>query len=82
MPASGPVPFSEGCYLLLTIKADTPTPVNPENVFDQVILFRNPGDVVDVMVAGRFLRRETRLLTLEADEIKEATRVAALEFWR
>lgn len=67
---------------LLTIKTDTPTPVNPENVFDQVILFRNPGDVVDVMVAGRFLRREARLLTLEAGDIKTATRVAALEFWR
>ncbi|WP_246187467.1 amidohydrolase family protein [Neomoorella glycerini] len=67
---------------LITIKADTPTPINAENIFDQIILFRNPGDVVDVMVNGKFLQREGRLLTLEAAKVKAETRDAALAFWR
>lgn len=66
---------------LITIDLDTPTPINEQNVFDQIVLFRNPQNVADVMVNGRFLKREHALLTVNAEKAKVELREAAKQFW-
>jgi len=50
---------------VIAIALDTPTPINEHNVYDQLVLFRGPADVTDVMAAGRWLKREGRILTID-----------------
>ncbi len=72
-----------GCLAdLITIDLDTPTPVNEYNVYDQIILFRNPANVRDVMVNGQFLKRNGKLLTLDEIQVKQAVYEAAQDFWK
>lgn len=71
-----------GCLAdVITIDLDTPTPINEYNVFDQLILFRNPANVNDVLVDGKFLKRDGKLLTVDADRIKNELREKAARFW-
>lgn len=71
-----------GCRAdLITIDLDTPTPIDRHNVYDQLVLFRNPQNVCDVMVNGVFLKRDHRLLTVNAAEAKAALSLRAKEFW-
>ncbi len=67
---------------LITIKLDTPTPINRRNVYDQLVLFRNPQDVSEVMVHGRLLKAEGKLLTLDEAAVKQELREAAAQFWQ
>lgn len=67
---------------IITIDTDSPTPINEHNVYDQLILFRNPENVRDVMVNGSFLKRNGALLTLDEEGIKEELRKAADNFWK
>lgn len=66
---------------IITIDLDSPTPINEHNVYDQLILFRNPENVNDVMVDGRFLKRDGRLLTVNEEAVKREVRQAAQTFW-
>lgn len=66
---------------VIAIALDTPTPINASNVYDQLVLFRNPADVTDVMAAGRWLKRRGRILTLDPVQIKARLRKAAEAFW-
>lgn len=67
---------------LITIDLDTPTPINEKNVFDQLILFRNPENVSEVMVDGKLLKEGGKLLTLDEEAIKAELREATAEFWK
>jgi 5-methylthioadenosine/S-adenosylhomocysteine deaminase len=67
---------------IITIKIDTPTPINEHNVYDQLVLYRNPGDVVDVMVNGKFVMEDGKLLTLDEEAIRAELREATLKFWK
>lgn len=66
---------------VITINVDCPSPINEHNVYDQLILFRNPENVNDVMVNGKFLKRNGKLLTVDEQSIKEEVRKAAQKFW-
>lgn len=66
---------------IITINIDTPTPINEHNVYDQLVLFRNPENVNDVMVDGKFLKRNGKLLTLNEEKIKREIREKAQKFW-
>jgi len=66
---------------VIIIGADTPTPVNEHNIYDQLILFRNPENVNDVMVNGNFIMRDKKLLTIDEAAAKEEMRAAAERFW-
>lgn len=66
---------------IITIDIDSPTPINEHNVYDQLILFRNPENVRNVIVNGKLLKREGKLLTVDEEGIKEALREAAQNFW-
>jgi 5-methylthioadenosine/S-adenosylhomocysteine deaminase len=66
---------------VITIDIDTPTPINEHNVYDQLVLFRNPENVNDVLVNGEFLKRNKALLTLDVEAIKSELRDATQKFW-
>ncbi|MDR0841325.1 MAG: amidohydrolase family protein [Christensenellaceae bacterium] len=67
---------------VITIRTDdTPTPVNLKNIYDQVVLFRNPGDVEHVFVQGRPLKLNGRLQTLDKAAIRERLREQSAQFW-
>lgn len=75
--------IEEGCVAdLISIAADTPTPINRHNVYDQLILFRNPENVRDVMVNGAFVKRDGVLTTLEKENVKARLRERAAAFWK
>ncbi|MDR1800670.1 MAG: amidohydrolase family protein [Lachnospiraceae bacterium] len=81
MPEMGQI--SKGCMAdLITIDLDTPTPVNSHNVYDQLVLFRNPENVCDVMVGGRFIKKNHELLTVSKDAAKEKLRFLTDRFWK
>jgi cytosine/adenosine deaminase-related metal-dependent hydrolase len=67
---------------IITIGLDTPTPINEKNVYDQLVLFRNPEHVSEVMVDGRLLKEAGRLLTLDEAAIRAELSAATAEFWR
>lgn len=60
---------------------DTPTPINEKNVYDLVILARNPADVKNVFVGGRQLKRDGILTSLDRDALREQVRQATARFW-
>ncbi len=60
---------------------DTPTPINDRNFYDQVVLFRNPADVINVYVAGKALKENGQLTTLNKEAIRAELREAAARFW-
>lgn len=66
---------------VISISLDTPTPINEHNVYDQLILFRNPQHVKDVMVNGKWLKRDGAFTTLQPEKIREALSEAAKAFW-
>ncbi len=72
-----------GCLAdLIAINIDTPTPINSKNIYDQLILFRNPNDVTDVMIDGKFVLRDKELLAIDEEKSKAEIRTAAEEFWK
>ncbi|MCI8478921.1 MAG: amidohydrolase family protein [Oscillospiraceae bacterium] len=67
---------------VITVRMDdTPTPINEKNIYDQIILFRNPADVQNVFVGGRQLKRDGVLTTLDRDALREQVREACARFW-
>ena len=71
-----------GCLAdLITIDLDTPTPVNERNIYDQLVLYRNPEHVSEVMVNGRLLKRSHQLLTVDEAGARAALRERAAAFW-
>ena len=67
---------------VITVKMfDTPTPINEKNVYDLLILARNPADVRNVFVAGRQVKRDGTLVTLDRDALREQVRQACARFW-
>ena len=74
--------LEEGCLAdIITINLDSPTPINENNVYDQLVLFRNPENVRNTMVDGKFLKRDGRLLTIDENAVKAELRIAAQRFW-
>ena len=66
---------------LITIDLDLPTPPEPHNLYDQVLLWRNPEQVRNVMVAGRFLMRDGEIPGVDEEAIRERARMAAKKLW-
>lgn len=66
---------------VITICADAHTPVTQENIYDQLVLFRNPDDVRNVFVGGERLKADGRLTRLDQQAIGEELRAACAQFW-
>jgi len=66
---------------VITINLDTPTPINEHNFYDQLILFRNPQNVSNVVVNGNILKRNGKLLNMDVDKIRNDLRIATQKLW-
>lgn len=67
---------------VITIKADLPTPITTSNIFSQLILYRNPEQVLDVWVAGRKLKADGKLIGFDLDAVRDEARFQAERLWR
>ena len=59
-----------------------PTPVTRENIYDQLAVYGDSWNVTDVMVNGKWIMKDSNLLTLEEEKIREEVRQCAEEFWQ
>jgi cytosine/adenosine deaminase-related metal-dependent hydrolase len=66
---------------IITIELDTPTPINEHNLYDQLILFRNPQNVSNVLVNGKILKKDGILLNIDVEKIKNDLRVVTQKLW-
>ena len=66
---------------IITIELDTPTPVTEHNLYDQLILYRNPQNVKNVIVDGKLVKRNGLLIGIDIDEIKEDLRKTTQKLW-
>lgn len=67
---------------LITINMDLPTPVNKNNIFDQLLLYRNPEHVEEVFVAGKMVKAQGLLIGVDLQGIREETRQEAARLWK
>lgn len=58
--------------------ADIPTPVDTSNLFEQLILFGNPKDVIDVYVEGKAVKHNRELVCGDWEAAKAAVRMQAV----
>lgn len=66
---------------LVLINSDTPTPLSPGNLMDQLLLWRDPGNVRSVMCAGRWLMRDREVIGMDEAQIRAKCREAARRLW-
>ena len=66
---------------IITVNLDRPTPVNSHNIYDQLVLFTNPTDVVNVMVDGAWLKKDGRLLTIDKEAARRELSEITEAFW-
>jgi cytosine/adenosine deaminase-related metal-dependent hydrolase len=66
---------------LIGIDAACDTPLTPDNVADQLVLFRGKGDVKLMMVSGRVLFRGGEVETLDEVAVRAAARREAARLW-
>ena len=62
--------------------APQPTPINKDNVFDQLVAFGRASSVRDVWVAGQRLMEDGSLLTLDEERNAAQLRECADAFWK
>lgn len=67
---------------LISVDILLPTPINEKNIYDQLILFCNPHNVVNVMVDGQWLKRDGVLTTMDKEKARQELRQATEEFWK
>jgi cytosine/adenosine deaminase-related metal-dependent hydrolase len=67
---------------LQLISADFPTPAGTWNLYEQLILYRNPEHVRAVVVDGRFLMRDGQLLTDYNPQARVALHAQAERLWQ
>ena len=66
---------------IVLIDADTPTPLSTGNLMDQLLLWRDPVNVRDVICAGRWLLRDKEVLGVDEARVKALCREAAKRLW-
>lgn len=57
--------------------SDLPTEADSRNIFDQLVLFRNPRDVTHLCIEGIFVKEGGKLVTGDPDEASRASRKEA-----
>ncbi len=67
---------------LLLIAAGLPTPLATHNLADQLLLWRNAGDLQAVMCAGRWLMRAGEVVGADQAAVRARVAEAAAELWK
>lgn len=67
---------------LLLIAADLPTPLSAHNLADQLLLWRNPGDLQGLMCAGKWLMRDGKVVGADSEAIRTRVSEAANRLWK
>lgn len=67
---------------LITLDMSRPTPINQYNVYDQIVLFSNPQNVINVMAGGVWLKREGKLVTLNRESVRKELEEKTEKFWK
>lgn len=66
---------------LQLVDADLPTPLDAENLAEQLVLWRNGCDVRDVMVGGDWLVSGGRVHDADLEQLRAASREQAARLW-
>lgn len=66
----------------ITIEPDLATPLNQENIIDQVVRFCHAGDITSTTVAGNLVMRNGEILGLDEKQAKKDCREVTAEYWR
>lgn len=66
----------------ISVKADTPTPLNDENILDQLVRFRRSSDITSTTIAGNLVMQNGEVLTLNEEQAKKDCREITEEYWR
>lgn len=67
---------------LQLIDSALPTPVEPWNLYDQLLLYRSRRDVRDVMVAGQWRVRDGAVLDADDAALRARAHAAAQRLWQ
>ena len=66
----------------ITVRGDTPTPINEENVIEQLVLFRKSADITSVTVAGQLVMKDRQVLTVDEAQAMKDCRELTEAYWR
>ncbi|MDK2979989.1 MAG: 5-methylthioadenosine/S-adenosylhomocysteine deaminase [Chloroflexota bacterium] len=66
---------------LQLIDANLPTPLEDHNIYDQLLLYRNAGDVQNVWVAGEMKVKDGQVLNADWNALHAKTHEAANRLW-
>lgn len=66
---------------LVTIDISCPTPLNMDNLYEQLILFHNPENISEVIINGKFVKENNKIKEYDIESIKRETRKAAEKLW-
>jgi cytosine/adenosine deaminase-related metal-dependent hydrolase len=66
---------------LLLVADSLPTPLEPHNLADQLLLWRNPWDLQGVMCAGRWLQYGGEVLDVDEEAVRARVVEAARRLW-
>ncbi len=67
---------------LIAVESNFPTPLTDKNILDQIILYRNPVDVSLVIAAGKILKENSEVITLDKEQTRKKSLEAAQKLWR
>jgi cytosine/adenosine deaminase-related metal-dependent hydrolase len=66
---------------LVVLNAELPTPLTAANLFDQLLLWRDPQHIEGVLCAGRWLMRDGRVIGVDEAALRERCQAAAHKLW-
>lgn len=57
------------------------TPVNKDNIYDQIVVYGSSSHVTDVMTDGKWIMTDRHILTLDEEKCVDEMRRCAASFW-
>jgi len=67
---------------IIIIDPKLPTPITEDNFYDQLVVYCD-GDFVDtVIINGKTIMKDRKLISIDEEKIKEDCKKAALELWK
>lgn len=67
---------------IIIIDSRLPTPITPANFYDQLVVYCDGDFVNTVIINGKIIMQDRKLISMDEEKIKEECRKAALELWK